>query len=158
MNSYTFAHKCCRRPSCTLSFILTVLRVFKPWPNGLASRRKFIKPELAYGLAMGGQTDSQVGSQVAKSCKLHAIHNWLEINLCRLGLGGQTVKNWRRLGDEARPKSTQLSTQVGGQTKRKLNWCKSKTCVDLRRLASPCGQGFRQSLVISRLFHVEYVA
>ena len=27
----------------------------KPWPNGLASRRKFAKPELAYGLAKGGQ-------------------------------------------------------------------------------------------------------
>ena len=28
---------------------------FKPWPNGLASQRKFAKPELAYGLAKGGQ-------------------------------------------------------------------------------------------------------
>ena len=32
-----------------------------------ASQRKFEKPELAYGLAKGGQTDSQVGSQVAKA-------------------------------------------------------------------------------------------
>ena len=32
-----------------------------------ASQRKFEKPELAYGLAMGGQTDSQV----AKSRKFH---------------------------------------------------------------------------------------
>ena len=31
-----------------------------------ASQRKFAKPELAYGLAKGGQTDSQVGLQVAK--------------------------------------------------------------------------------------------
>ena len=66
----------------------------KPWPNGLtgrvdASQRKFAKPELAYGLAKGGQTDSQVGSQVAES-KFHAYH-WLmrshnnrllAINLC----------------------------------------------------------------------------
>ena len=36
----------------------------KPWSNGLASQRKFAKPELAYGLAKGGQTDSQVDSQV----------------------------------------------------------------------------------------------
>ena len=34
-----------------------------------ASRRKFAKPELAYGLAMGGQTDFQVGSQVHASRK-----------------------------------------------------------------------------------------
>ena len=39
----------------------------KPWLNGLASRRKFAKPELAHGLAKGGQTDSQVGSQVHAS-------------------------------------------------------------------------------------------
>ena len=75
--------------------------LLKPWPNGHASRRKFAKPELAYGLVKGGQTDSQVGSQVAKSRKFHAYH-WLmrfynnrllAINLCRLVLGGQTVKN-----------------------------------------------------------------
>ena len=28
----------------------------KPWSNGLATRRKFAKLELACGLAMGGQT------------------------------------------------------------------------------------------------------
>ena len=39
------------------------------WPNGLASRRKFAKPKLAHGLVMGGQTDSQVGSQVHASFK-----------------------------------------------------------------------------------------
>ena len=37
-----------------------------------ASQRKFAKPEFAYGLAKGGQTDSQV----AKSRKFHAYH-WL---------------------------------------------------------------------------------
>ena len=50
----------------------------KPWPNGLASQRKFAKPELAYGLAKGGQTDSQVGSQVAKSRTFHA-YNWYQL-------------------------------------------------------------------------------
>ena len=39
----------------------------KPWPNGLASRRKFAKPELAHGLAMGRQTDLQVHLHVAKN-------------------------------------------------------------------------------------------
>ena len=34
-----------------------------------ASQRKFAKPELAYGRAMGGQTNSQVGSRVHASCK-----------------------------------------------------------------------------------------
>ena len=38
--------------------------------KALAKRtRKFAKPELAYGLAMGGQTDSLVGSQVQVSRK-----------------------------------------------------------------------------------------
>ena len=32
-----------------------------------ASQRKFAKPELTYRLAKGGQTDSQVGSQVPKT-------------------------------------------------------------------------------------------
>ena len=36
----------------------------KPWPNGLTSRCKFAKSELAYGFGMGGQMNSQVGSQV----------------------------------------------------------------------------------------------
>ena len=36
----------------------------KPWPNGPASSRKRTQFELAYILALGGQTDSQVSSQV----------------------------------------------------------------------------------------------
>ena len=42
------------------------------------SQRKFAKPELAYGLPMGGQTDSQVGSQVQanrKNRKFYAYTN-----------------------------------------------------------------------------------
>ena len=58
-----------REPASSLALV-------KPWPNGLASRRKFAKPELAYGLAKVGQTDSQVNSQVTKSRKFHAYH-WL---------------------------------------------------------------------------------
>ena len=40
-----------------------------------ASRRKFAKPKLAYGLAKGGRTDSQVAHnfmQVARGRKFHA--------------------------------------------------------------------------------------
>ena len=105
-----------------------------------ASQHKFAKPELVYGLAKGGQTDSQVGAQVARSRKFHAYH-WLMcfynnrllvINLCRLALGHQTVKNLRLLAskfqpDQSQRKSTQIiasrckSTRVGGQMKRKLN-------------------------------------
>ena len=44
------------------------------------------------------------------------------INLCRLALGGQTVKNLRLLGSKFElDQSQRKSTQVGGQTKRKLN-------------------------------------
>ena len=89
--------------------------------------------------------NSQVGSQVAKSRKFHA-YNWLmrfyknrllAINLCRLVLGGQMEKNLRLLASKFELDQSQRrrkSTQVDGQTKRKLN--ASKTCVDLRvRLA-----------------------
>ena len=81
--------------SCKLTFNSLIVCVWfvinwgyslKPWRNGLASRRKFAKPELAYGLAKDGQMDSQVG----KKRKFHALH-WLmcfynnrllAINLC----------------------------------------------------------------------------
>ena len=42
-----------------------------------ASQRKFVEPELAYELAMGGHTDSQVGSQVHAS----RIYSSFAINL-----------------------------------------------------------------------------
>ena len=54
--------------------VLSKILPLSRWPNGLASQRKFAKPELAYGLAKGGQTDSQVGLQVAKNRKFHAYH------------------------------------------------------------------------------------
>ena len=49
-----------KRNSCVWCAFFKLNRGLNPWPNGLASQRKFAKPELAYGLAMGGQTDSQV--------------------------------------------------------------------------------------------------
>ena len=42
--------------------IIMQIRPFKPWPNGLASRCKCAKPELAYGLAMDGQTGSKLNA------------------------------------------------------------------------------------------------
>ena len=44
---------------------------FKPWPNEVASSRKWTQVELAWRLALGGLTDSQVFSQVHLSRKKH---------------------------------------------------------------------------------------
>ena len=106
--------------------------MLKPWPNGLASRasqRKFAKPELlAYGLAKGGQTDSQVGSYMR-------FYNsrLLAINLCRLALGGQTVRNLRLLAskfevDQSQRKSSQVNAS---------GW-PNETQVARPKLASTC--------------------
>ena len=88
-----------------------------------ASQRNFAKAELAYGLAKGGQTDSQVSLQVAKSRKFHTYH-WLMrfynnrllvINLCRLALGGQMVKNFHLLASKFElDQSQRKSMQVNG--------------------------------------------
>ena len=66
--------------------------------------------------------------------------SWLAINLCRLTLGGQTVKNLRRLAyefelDQSQRKSTRNAIPNETQVERK-----SKTCVDLHPFASPFGQ------------------
>ena len=57
-------------------------------------------------------------------------------DLVRLALGGQTVKNLRRLPCkfELDRQSQRKQTQVGGQTKRKLKASPkfALTCVDLR--------------------------
>ena len=67
------------------------------------------------------------------------MYSSLAINLCRRALGGQTVKNLRRLTYEFElDQSQRKSSQVGDQTKRKLNESRTHalTCVDLRvRLA-----------------------
>ena len=119
----------------------------KPWPNGLASWRKSTQVcKIRTCVRTCDQMDSQVDSEVSKSRKFHAYPHWLmrfittgsATNLCPLALGGQTVKKtciylrpiWAR----------SKSTQVGGQTKRNQN---------LRRLASPFGQGFRDKKQMS---------
>ena len=95
----------------------TCVRTCDGWPNGFASRlassRKSHKPYISH------------------------IYSWLAINLCRLALGGQNGKNLRRLAYEfelAKVNATLSATQVGGQTKRKLNTSRKLvlTCVDLR--------------------------
>ena len=120
----------------------TIVIPIKPWPNGLTSQSKFAKPELVYGLAKGGQTDSQVGLQVAKSHKFHAYlwlmcfynNRLLAINLCRFALGGQTVKNLHLLAskfelNQSQRKSTQVvASRHKWVAKRNTSW----TSVDLR--------------------------
>ena len=79
-----------------------------------------------------------VGSQVTKSRKFHAYcwlmrfyNRLLVINLCRLALGGQMVRNLRLLASKFELNASRCkSAQVGGQTKRKLNTSpKLATCV-----------------------------
>ena len=113
----------------------------------------------AWRLSKEGQTDSQVGWQVTKSRKFHAYH-WLMrsynnrllvINLCRLALGGQTVKNLRLLAskfelDQTQRKSTQVchkSMQVdaSGWPNEMQVEPKSKTCIAL--WVDLFGQGFK---------------
>ena len=89
-------------------------QTLKPWPNGLASRRKFAKPELA-------------------------------INLCRLALGGQTVKNLRpNLSSTKVNASQRKSSQVLAS-----GW-PNETQVE--RKSQTFGQGFR-----SRSAHLGWV-
>ena len=97
-----------------------------------ASQRKFAKPELAYcmDLRRGAKRIRKSACKSQKCRKFHAYH-WLmcfynnrllAINLCRLALGGQTVKNLRLLASKFElDQSQRKSTQVDGQTKRKLN-------------------------------------
>ena len=58
----------------------------KPWPNEAASSRKWTQVELAWRLVLGGQTDSQVFSQVHASRKkknvsrqTYPVFHWLII-------------------------------------------------------------------------------
>ena len=118
---------------CKTSCCLGMLSPGQTDSQADTSQCKFPKPELVCRLVRGGQTDSQVGSQVAKSRKFLA-YNWLmhfynnrllAINLCRLALGGQTVKNLRLLAskfelNQSQRKSSQVDASRG-QTKRKLN-------------------------------------
>ena len=120
-NLRRFWNKLCESAACTLSPGQTDSQVD-------VSQRKFANPELAYGLAKGGQMDSQVSSQVAKSRKFHAYH-WLmrfynnrllAINLCR---------------NLARPKLTQVHAS-------RRKWLAKRNASP--KLASPFDQGFSQ--------------
>ena len=114
----------------------------KPWPKTDSqvdtSRRKFARPELAYELGKGRQMDSQVVSQVHSSRKksqIPRIYRLLAINLCRLALGGQTVKNLRRLAYKFELHQSQhTSSQIhaSGWPNETQGERKSKTCIDAR--------------------------
>ena len=95
-----------------------------------ASQRKFAKPELAHGLAMGGQTDSQVVTFTYIQMTCNEL-----VSIC-VGWPNSEKRASTCVRIWARPKST----QVGGQTKRKLNANRKLASVDLRLLASPFGQ------------------
>ena len=67
---------------------------FKPWPNGLANRRKptqltteFAKPELARTRTCDGWPN---GFSQKKSRKFHAYTVDLQSTVCQLALGGKT--------------------------------------------------------------------
>ena len=102
------------------------------------------------GLAMAsGQKDSQVGSQIHASRKkssISRIYSWLAINLCRLALGGQTVKILRRLVyefelDQSKSKSSQVRASPTRKWVAKRNG-KLDASRKLRRFASPFDRGF----------------
>ena len=86
-----------------------------------ASQCNFAKPEFAHTVAMGGQADSQVAKSI--------IFQTYSVHLCQLVLTGQTVKNLHRLVHNL-SSTHRSSSQVGGQTKHKLNvnWKLVLTC------------------------------
>ena len=53
--------------------VMTPIQLLKPWPNILASQRKFAKPEPVYELAKGGQTETQVSAQAHASHKRPSV-------------------------------------------------------------------------------------
>ena len=72
------------------------------------------------GLAMGGQTvrkSARKFTQVAKSRKFHAY----TVNLRRLALGGQTVKNVRRLAREFELDASPRKTRWPNETQVDVN-------------------------------------
>ena len=95
-----------------------------------ASWRKFAKPELAYGLAMGGQTDSQV----AKSRQFHAY----TVDLRSTCVDLRWVAKRREACVDLRTNLslTKIEVITSGWPNETQVECKSKTYVDLRaRLA-----------------------
>ena len=104
---------------------------------------------------------SSLTQVAAKSRKfyLYTVDFWS--TWCRFALGGQTVKNpaltcvqsWARPSHWGHCKSpsqvlARKSTQLGGQTKRKLK------VESLRWLASPFGQGVRQAVKFQLIYWV----
>ena len=100
------------------------VKCLKPWSNGPASCRKWTQVELAKRLKLGGQTDSQVSSQVHASRKniiegelssiLLANISLMDVTRLKLTwLDGQTARNVLRLAckfdlDQSERKSSQV--------------------------------------------------
>ena len=126
-------------------------RLFLVWPNGLASGRKWPQVELAWRLALGRQTDSQVSSQVHASRKkniwrqTYPVFHWLRTgwwtspNLGWFGLGGQVVKALRwpackfDLGQSERKSSQVNSSARKGWSNGVASKPKLSTCLRLAR-------------------------
>ena len=145
------------RGTSSLAALLALIRSFSfitsPGPNGLASRRKYtqvcknlpssflntpnfaLQPKICQNLRwVAKRTRKSVRkiTQVAKSGKFHA---------CIVDLRSTRDNLRTNLSSAKANASHRKPTQVGGQTKRKLN---------LRRLASPFGQGFRENIRVTR--------
>ena len=93
-----------------------------------ASWCKFAKPDLVYGFVIGGQTDSQVGSQIhasLKSCKLciYTVDLWsVYVDLHWVGKWWKACVDLRTNLSSTKVNASHCkSKQVGGQTKHKLN-------------------------------------
>ena len=134
----------CLSNACVYAWVHVYLYVSRK--STQLSQHKLAKPELAYGLAKDGTTDSQVGSQVEKSRKFHAYNllirfynnRLLAMNSCWLTLGGQTAKTCIYL------RSNLSSTKVNESPRKSMQvdasgWPnetqverRSKACMDLR--------------------------
>ena len=117
------------------------------------SQRKFVKQEfVSIQTCKGWPNGFTVNSQVAKSRKFH-VHNWLmcfynnrllAINLCRLVLGGQMVKNLHLLASKFELEQSQRkSTQVDAS-----GWPNETQVQNLCWLVSPFGQGLKSKIKV----------
>ena len=128
--------------SCLFSILCIDITHIKPWQTDLkvdASQRKFAKPEVAYGLAMGGQTDSQV----AKSRKFHTYTVDLRSTTC-FDLRW-VAKQWKT--------SVASTNYVSGWPNETQFGRKSKSCVDLRRHASPLARAYCNYRIANTVLH-----
>ena len=129
-NTSWLAEPFASRFSCVCYFLLwfehQCIRHIKPWPNGLASRRKFGRAQIwtqvdASLLPFGHPAQVNTSWSQVIRCYKNALTNDM-----------REMYGFLRLANPFGHPS-QVRTQV----------LVLQTCVDLRRLASPFGQGFR---------------